>query len=248
MSLPWGSDMGVHATPPMDTEGVPWSLSESMSVTRECVHREGLLGHKPLRQQFLEAGYAPFGSTRHLFWPGIGSRHTPTRSSRVEQSKHASFSFLVFWVMDDGQRQPEITVPLDPFCQNMAFFWGYFSCKFLLESSGTFFSSSLEDRPAVQSPRGVGWPALLCDFPSAQKCWKWVNGELRQPLARQSPVAKVPEAGRHHPKANPPLFLVHSTKESRVFYFLRPPPRFWLPSRLDGWPETGVGNDGKVAM
>eukprot|EP00667_Euglena_gracilis_P009284 EG_transcript_9428 len=82
--------------------GRPGERGDSF-MTRECVHREGLLGHKPLRQQFLEAGYAPFGSTRHLFY---------------------------------------------------------------------------------------------------------------------------------HPKANPPLFLVHSTKESRVFYFLRPPPRFWLPSQL----------------
>eukprot|EP00668_Euglena_longa_P046044 GGOE01061728.1.p1 GENE.GGOE01061728.1~~GGOE01061728.1.p1 ORF type:complete len:390 (-),score=88.99 GGOE01061728.1:241-1350(-) len=72
-------------------------------MTRECVHREGLLGHKPLRQQFEEAGFAPFGATRHLF---------------------------------------------------------------------------------------------------------------------------------HHPKSTPPLFLVHPTKESRTFFFLRPPPRFWLPSQL----------------
>jgi hypothetical protein len=80
--------------------GRPGEKSDNF-MTKECVHREGLLVHKPLREQFAQAGYVPLGADRHLF---------------------------------------------------------------------------------------------------------------------------------HHPKANPPLYLVHSPKEGRIFYFLRPPPRLWVPS------------------
>lgn len=38
-----------------------------MAATKECVHREGLLMHKPLREQFAQAGYVPLGADRHLF-------------------------------------------------------------------------------------------------------------------------------------------------------------------------------------
>ena len=47
--------------------GKPGEQGGANYMTRDCVHREGLLSHRPLRQQLIDAGYSLFGTSQNIF-------------------------------------------------------------------------------------------------------------------------------------------------------------------------------------